>query len=94
MGGLGSLRGLRDATSDTATRRSLVSGLLFIVFVVLLVWECWMLADNVPGDTVSAVVRRANLATGGLLALVIAALWFHWFSAWPASWHSGGTVDD
>lgn len=53
--------------------------ILMITAAVLAGWECITFATPTDSDSISAVVRSANRASGGLVALGIGALWVHWF---------------
>lgn len=60
--------------------------LCVLATVVLIGWDCVCLANQESGDTVSEVVRSANRASGGLVSLLSAALWIHFFVTLPESW--------
>ena len=62
---------------------------LIVVAVALLAWEFWACYTPGPDDTISAVLRKMNERTGGLLALALLALWLHVFclkDILPPSW--------
>ena len=61
---------------------------LIVVAVGLLAWEFWACYTPGPDDTISAVLRQMNERTGGLLALILLALWLHVFliDLLPSSW--------
>jgi hypothetical protein len=77
------------APRDVGRQRAFVSAMLVTLFVATLLWEIYTMLDGKSHNTISAVIRDANRKTGGLPALLLAALWVHWFLDWPASWHSG-----
>ena len=54
------------------------------VTVLLLIWDSYCMVNSETGDTVSEVIRAANVWSGGLIALCSAALWIHWFC--PTIW--------
>ena len=45
------------------------------------------------GPTISAITRRFNATSGGLLALILAAIWLHIFCVVPSVWSSPTLVD-
>lgn len=52
---------------------------LLIIGVVLAVAEAVALIRRGDGETVSEVIRDWNMQSGGLVALGILSLWWHWF---------------
>lgn len=60
--------------------------MLLAVGLTLLIAEGIALVNKATGDTVSEVVREWNIWSGGLVALLLAALWWHWFGWMPRSW--------
>jgi hypothetical protein len=83
------VRGNAATMPQRSEKRAAIAGALWTTFLVLCAWEIWTMADGVPGNTVSAVIRRTNTASGGLVAVISLALWVHWFIDWPGSWHTG-----
>lgn len=55
-----------------------------VVLLGLIGWDVWCMMTPQPNDTISEVIRAANHSTGGLVALMTAALWIHWFG--PRIW--------
>ena len=70
------------------TAPQLTSIVLIGIAVVLLAWEFWACYTPGPDDTISAVLRKMNERTGGLLALALAGLYAHVFliDLLPKSW--------
>ena len=62
---------------------SIVAAILLITLV--LTWDVIAMAIS-PADTISSVLSKWNVQSGGLLALVFIALWIHWFAPIPACW--------
>lgn len=53
--------------------------IMLVVAVVLGAWDVYAMLNGVPGDTISERIRAWNVESGGLIAMVIIALWIHWF---------------
>ena len=64
---------------------STVSAVLLLTLV--LAWDVIAMAIS-PLDTISNVLSKWNIQSGGLLALVFIALWVHWFAPMPTCWVS------
>lgn len=64
--------------------RILTEIICVVALLLLLAWDVVCMVSPLEGDTISEVIRSANHAMGGLVALVTAALWIHWFG--PVIW--------
>ena len=63
----------------------IISEVSIVVLLVVLLWDAYLTARS-SQDTLSNIITQFNAMTGGLLALVIAILWIHWFIPLPQSW--------
>lgn len=70
-------------TEDTAART--VSKVAIVVLLIVLMYDAYLTAVS-SNDTLSNVITQFNAQTGGLLALILAILWIHWFVPLPDTW--------
>lgn len=82
-------RGLRASPNTVRT----VSVALFFAFMVLLVWEAWVMVDGQPSTTVSASLRDLNRRTKWLFAITTALLWLHLFLPFPSALTQSNIVE-
>ena len=68
--------------------RIITIAICVVTAIGLLAWDFCCMFNKETGDTISEVVRQANKGSGGLVALIMLALWMHFFLDWllPASW--------
>lgn len=61
---------------------------LFIIGLGIagLAWECVAVLEGRLDSTISEAIRQVNRESGGLVALIAAALWVHWFIQVPSWW--------
>jgi hypothetical protein len=62
-----------------------ISIIAITVLFATLLWDAYLVSQT-SKNTMSRVISDFNSTTGGLLALLMAALWIHWFVPLPASW--------
>jgi len=60
--------------------------IMLTVAAVLLIAEAYAVINVTAEDTVSEVVRAWNRWSGGLIALLMLAVWWHWFGWLPNDW--------
>jgi hypothetical protein len=72
--------------SANTTARTISTFAIAIVLIVL-IWDAYLTAKN-SRDTMSNIITSFNQQTGGLVALGVAILWFHWFMPLPRAWIS------